>query len=242
VGAGNRGIGRQRIDPDDRGRDGRGDAVTRGRIGSPVAAALAVAALVVGAAGAAGLATPPAMPHPDPIVLHRAVPVGVQDTPAGAIAAADNYLAAEDRALLSRSLLRTLVDLDWSPSARAAEFARPLPAAALAGKPETFPGLELTAAIAADRLDAYTAGTAQVGVWHEITLWSPTIAPAQRWELDAVSLVWRSGQWQVATRVAAPDAQTPVPSWTGGDQQDRTSAAFDARLAGMSTPYYGGTP
>jgi hypothetical protein len=204
--------------------------------------ALVVAVLLVVAVGglALGYQTAPKVVSPNPIRLEGGVPVGVVDTPVGAIAAAENYLATEDDALLSRDGIRQVVDAVWAPAERDVELAQPFPAAALAGKPATFPGLELSAAVAGAKLESYTPQSAQVIVWHEITLWSPTVAPTQRWSLDTVTLVWDSGRWLVASRTAAPDSETPVPAWTSGTPQDTTSEAFDTRLAGMSTPYYRG--
>ncbi len=199
-------------------------------------------ALVLVGALVAGYTTAPTTSHPNPIRLEHGVPIGVSDTPIGAVAAADNYLAAEDESLLSADQLRRVVNTDWAPRERSVELAQPFPAAALAGKTATFAGLELTAAVAAQRLESYTPQSAEVGVWHEVTIWSSTVEPAQRWSLDTITLVWDSGQWLVASRSPAPDSQTPVPSWTSGGPTDRTSGAFDARLSGMSAPYYGAMP
>ncbi len=203
---------------------------------------LAVAALLLIVGGLAlGYETVPTALPPNPIELEHGVPVGILDTPAGAVAAADNYVASEDDALLSRQKIRRVVDTVWAPAERAVELAQPFPAAALAAKPATFAGLSLTAAIAADRLVAYTRQTAQVGVWAEITVWSGSVVPTQRWTLDTVTLVWDAGRWLLAARAAAPRSATPVPAWTSGGAEDRTSRAFDARLAGMSAPYYRGS-
>lgn len=198
-----------------------------------------VALLVTLGALVIGYGTAPRRLVPNPVRFEHGVPVGVLDTPAGALAAADNYLASEDDALLSADRLRRVVDTVWAPAERGVELAQPFPAAAVAGRPATFAGLKLTAAVAADRLDVYTPRSARVGVWHEFTVWSATVAPTQRWSLDTVSLVWDSGRWMVASRSTAPDSATPVPGWTSGARGDRTSQAFDARLAGMSAPYYG---
>jgi hypothetical protein len=202
---------------------------------------VAVALLVV-AAGALllGYQTALTVTRPNPIRLEDGVPVGVVDTPVGAIAAAENYLASEDDALLSRTEIRRVVDTVWAPAERDVELAQPFPAAGLAGKPATFPGLQLSAAVAGAKLDSYTPQSAQVVVWHEITLWSPSVEPTQRWSLDTVMLVWDQGRWLIASRTAAPDSQTPVPAWTSGTPPDSTSDAFDTRLAGMSAPYYMG--
>lgn len=201
---------------------------------------LAALLLITAGSLAFGYATMPRGTRPNSMRLDHGVPVGVLDTAAGAVAAADNYVASEDNALLSAGQLRRVVDTEWAPAERAVELAQPFPAATLAGKSATFAGLKLTAAVAADKLEAYSPRRAQVGVWSEITTWSPTVLPTQRWALDTVTLVWDSGRWLVASRSAAPDAATPAPAWTSGGMQDRATAAFDTRLAGMSAPYYGG--
>jgi hypothetical protein len=178
--------------------------------------------------------------RPPIIRLEHGVPVAVRNSPAGAIAAADNYLAAEDQALTAAGALRQVVGADWAPADRATELSRPFPAATLAGRPQTFAGLKLTAAVAATKLVSYAGGDAEVGVWHEVTVWSSAVEPTQRWMLDTVGLRWSSGQWVIASRSSAPDAHTPVPAWTNGTTADRTTGAFESRLAGMSVPYYEG--
>jgi hypothetical protein len=203
------------------------------------AGVVAVLLVVVGAL-ALGYQTAPRVVGTNPIRLEAGVPVAVVDTPVGAIAAAENYLASEDDALLSRGEIQRVVDTLWAPGERDVELAQPFPAAALAGRPATFPGLKLAAAVAGAKLESYSPQSAQVLVWHEITLWSGSVAPTQRWVLDAVTLVWDSGRWLVAARMAAPDSETPVPAWTSGTPQDRTTEAFDTRLVGMSAPYYRG--
>jgi hypothetical protein len=202
---------------------------------------IGVAALLLPAvAFAAGYKTAPATAHRNPIRLENGVPVGVLDTPVGALAAADNYVSAEDDALLSGAAIRRVVDTLWVPRDRAIELAQPFPAAAVAGRPAKFSGLKLTAAVAGHKLESYSADTARVGVWHEITVWSSTLAPAQRWSLDTLTLVWDAGRWLVASRSPLPDSRTPVPAWTSGGAADRTAQAFNSRLVGMSGPYYGG--
>ena len=201
------------------------------------------AVVVTAGALAFGYETVPATTRPNAIRLEHDVPVGVLDTRAGAVAAADNYVATEDDSLLSPSQIRAVVDTEWAPQERAVELAQPFLAAALAGEPATLDGLKLTAAVAADKLQAYSPQSAQVSVWSEITIWSSTVAPTQRWTLDTVTLAWDSGRWLVTSRSTAPDSSTPVPVWTSGDMRDRASATFDTRLADMSAPYYsGGTP
>jgi hypothetical protein len=204
-------------------------------LGLALALLVAVGAFVAGYDGGSKTASP------NPIRLEHGIPIGVVDTPAGAVAAADNYLVSEDDALLSRVRIRAVISAVWASDARSAELSQPFPTAARLAKPATFPGLRLTAAVAATRIESYTPQASEVRVWHEITLWSPTIEPTQRWELDTVTLVWSMDRWLIASRSSTPDRQTPVPAWTSGGPADRTSQAFDARLVGMSGPYYGGS-
>lgn len=196
---------------------------------------IAVAALV-------GYSTAPTTEHPNPIRLDHGIPVVVLDTPGGALAAADNYLASEDSALFSADQLRTVVNTDWLPQERSVELTQALPSAALQSTPFGLGDAQLTAAVAADKLEAFTRVSARVGVWHEITVWSsaPVVSqPAQHWMLDTVTLAFNGSRWLVASRSTAPDSRTPVPAWTSGGPRDRTIEAFDTRLAGMSAPYYG---
>lgn len=203
-------------------------------------ALVAVAALV--ASGTAGYATVGGTGDPNPLRLKAGVPVGVLDSPAGAVSAADNYVAAEDGALLSPALLRRVVQTDWIAVDRQSELSLTVPSAALRTAPGSMGGVRLTAAVAGDRLESYAPGAARVGVWHEVTLWSSSLVPAQHWSLDTVGLIWSGGRWQVASRVVAPAAQTPVPYWVNRAPGERTSAALSEMLSGMSAPYYGATP
>jgi hypothetical protein len=189
------------------------------------ASLLAIGMMLVIAIGtfAAGYDSAPRTARPNPIRLEHGIPIGVLDTPAGAVAAADNYVVSEDDALLSPVWTRGVVRAVWAPGAQAAELAQPFPAAALMAKPATFPGLRLTAAVAASKLGSYTTQAAQIDVWHEVTVWGPNLVPTQRWALDTINLAWASSRWLITSRSSTPDAQTPVPAWTSGRAEDRTS-------------------
>lgn len=203
---------------------------------------LAALAAILGGAFVAGYSSELSTANPNPIRLEHGVPVGVLDTPAGAVSAADNYLAAEDDALLTPGVLRQLVDTDWTSAGRGVELAHPLPNAALRTTPQELGDTHLAAAVAASRLESFSGQNARVGVWHEVTTWSSSVPPTQHWLLDRVTLVWENGRWLIASRASAPDATTPVPAWTNGGPADRTSEAFDSVLAGMRVPYYGALP
>src|SRR5437763_898031 len=110
----------------------------------------AIAAFVVGTAARS--------PQPDPIQTRQGVPVGVERTPAGAVAAADDYLAIE-QASVERDPVRfaALVAEDYSATLRASSLAE-----ARADRHRDPRGLRLWmsggqsfTAIAAHRLDWY---------------------------------------------------------------------------------------
>lgn len=205
------------------------------RTATAVLAMSAVLALV--AIGVVGYTSSPATRDPNPLRLVDGVPVGVLDSPDGAVSAADNYLAAEDGALLDPSQLRLVLRTDWTAAARSRELSLTVPSAALRTTSGSLGGVRLTAAVAGDKLESYTPRSAQVEVWREVTIWSQSLAPAQHWSLDTVQLVWSGDRWQIAARSVAPVAQTPVPAWLNGGSGSYTRARFDAALAGMSAPY-----
>lgn len=199
------------------------------------------------AAGTLGVTQATSPTHPNALRLERGVPVVVADTPQDAVAAADNYLAAEDQALLKPAKLRLVVDTDWAPQERQVELSQGLPWMAL--PPRTTPSgaargcggaCRITGAVAANKLESFARGSAQVAVWHEIVLWGPAFEPSQYWMLDTLALVWDGRAWVVSSRVPATGSQTPVPEWTNGTAVDQTGLAWDQRLAGMTPPLYGG--
>jgi len=207
----------------------------------PAPALAALAAMLAGSF-VTGYVTVSGTAHPNPIRLEDGVPVGVLDSPGGAVSAAENYLAAEDGALLSPDQLRAVVKADWAPRAQPVELAQPFPVASLRSTPQQLGDGRLTGAVAATKLLSFDGRSAQVAVWHELTTWSSSVLPTQHWLLDSVTLAWQDGRWLVTSRSSAPDGSTPVPAWTSGGPADRTSEAFDSRLAGMTAPYYGALP
>ncbi len=209
-----------------------------------IAAAIAVFAVLA----ALGAATAPTTAHPSPLRLEHGVPVVIADTPQGAVAAAENYLVAEDQALLDPARLRLAVDIDWTSQERQVELSQGLTWMALPPRTTTQGAAGrcggscyLTAAVAAIKLESFAPTAAQVSVWHELAVWGPAFEPSQYWMLDMLALVWSGGRWLVSSRSTAPGSQTPIPAFTNGTAADRTSQAWTQRLAGMSVPYYGGS-
>ena len=191
-------------------------------------------AAVVASSFAAARSTVAAPGAPDPVRLEGGIPVGVVQTPAGALAAADNFVAAGVPASLDPERFREFANAviepgahDWIQTAGAA--------AALNGGPPA--GAQVIGSVVADRLDAYGSGRAEVGIWALGTYWDGGSAPTQYWSLVEVSLRWSGDRWRmVAARESVPG---PVPALIAGGLGQRTSSVWDRVLAGMSAPYYG---
>jgi hypothetical protein len=200
----------------------------------------ALVACVLGLVLALALAPSPETGPAAGIELLDGVPVGVERSPAGALAAADNYLALASQSLeQDPAVFAALVGQAYAPDVRASALAQ---AAQLrASDPQNMSnyaqgGLGL-AVIAARRLDSYTPEQATVTSWLGGFVWGPELAPRQTWSLVDTTLRWESARWLVvASRVDATPA--PVPSIVYVNGTNDESGAF-ARLAGMSAPFYG---
>ena len=64
------------------------------------------------------------------------------------------------------------------------------------------------------------------------------MSPRQGWNLVDTTLVWRRGRWLVLS-MNTERTPAPVPSVVFVDGPNNQSRVFDARLAGMTAPYYG---
>jgi hypothetical protein len=184
---------------------------------------------------AGGSALPPAA-----IELSDGVPAGVEDSPPGALAAADSYLALSSESIeQDPEAFAALVAQVYLPRQRADTLAE---AERLrANDPRSVAnyraGGRAIAVIGAHRLDTYTPALATVTTWLGGFAWGPNLAPRQSWNLVDTTLRWQSGRWLVASSKTDP-VPAPVPATvyvtTGNDR----ASAF-ARLAGMTAPSYG---
>lgn len=176
------------------------------------------------------------------ITVIRGVPVGVRDTEAGALAAADNYVALAAQSVeQSPGEFRALVSEDYLPSTQQATLAeaaqlRAHDPADVRNYREGGAGLAL---IAARRLAAFTDVSASVTTWLGGIVWGPALSPRQTWSIVQTVLEWRAGRWQIASLqdTAAP---APVPATVYRQPEDDSAAVFDRALSGMSAPLYGG--
>jgi hypothetical protein len=178
---------------------------------------------------------------PAAVVIVHSVPVGVQDSPAGALAAADNYLAIASQTVEQNpAQFAALVNTVYTPPSRASTLAQASRArvADVADMRNYAQGGRAVAVIAARRLDHYTPGRATVTSWLGGFVWGPAVSPRQSWNLVDITLLWRRGRWLIAS-MNTERAAAPVPSVVFVDGHNNQSGAFDARLAGMTAPFYG---
>ena len=198
-----------------------------------------VVLLVLLLSGRGGGGGQPALPPT--IRLVDGVPVGVRDTQAGALAAADNYVALASQSVEQNpSSFAALVAQSYLPSVRASVLAeaQQLRAGDTQNMRNYREGGRGIALIAARRLEHFTPRSANVTSWLAGIVWGPRFTPRQTWNLVETSLIWRDGGWLIASsRVAATPAPVPAIVYVQ-DENDRASA-FDSALAGMSAPFYG---
>jgi hypothetical protein len=202
-------------------------------------------ALLIGALGGcfvAGRATVTAGGPRNPIVLERGIPVGVQRTPHGAVAAADEYLAIEQETVERDPIgFASLVEADYAPSIRQSTIA-----AGGSDRRSDPRGMALWASggqsftlIGASRLDWYRTREAQVTSWAGQVFWGPGRAPTQAWALAETTLAWRNGRWVVLGMRTLPDPAPSPAALSGADPRAQSSVAFYSQLRGFAPVSYG---
>lgn len=169
------------------------------------------------------------------------IPVGTVDTPAGALSAADNYVAIASQSVeQDPGLFGHLVHVAYARDIRS----QTLNQATALRRTDTVDmgnyadGGRAVAVIAARRLDRYAPGRATVTSWLGGFVWGPRLAPRQSWNLVDTTLVFRGGWWLIASS-RAERTPAPVPSIVFVNGHNNRSPVFDRRLAGMSAPFYG---
>jgi hypothetical protein len=210
-----------------------GAAVFAG-IAATVALAL-LAAVLIGAVRGGGTSA-----VDEPVKLIAGVPVGVQDTPAGALAAGDNYVALASQSIEQDPAAFTeLLAQAYAPEVRGRTLAEAQRVRAddtqnMNNYREGGRGIAL---IAARRLDSYTPRQAMITCWLGGFVWGPHLPPRQTWNLIDTTLRWQAGRWLVLSS-NTDTTPAPVPSIVYVDADNNRAAAF-TRLSGMSAPFYG---
>jgi hypothetical protein len=216
----------------------------------PLIAAALVGVIVVGAIGwAIGRTTAPDEPTQAsgaPIAAIRVldgVPIGIEHSRAGALAAADNYVAVgaetvvQDSARYEQLVRQTYADgyqgtalRDGSEARNAAHQSVDLYAA----------GGKSVAVTAARRLDSYEQGHAKITTWVAGITWGPGRVPGHTWSLVESRLAWTGDRWRVQ-KLDVAKRPAPAPQRLGyrSAEQLKTST-FERELRGMTAPIYGG--
>jgi hypothetical protein len=200
-----------------------------------------MALLAVGAF-AIGRSLAPAPQPADSVTTIGGVPVAVDHSPAGALAAADNYVAVA-YATVERNPRRDeqLIDTVYAPSIRmrAIDGAATVRNQNATGMNFWAHGGQDLSLIGARRLDYYDGDQAQVTTSNVDVFWGPGRPPKQAWVLTQTSLRWARGRWLVTTTATLPTpgpAPAVTPQGTAANDNER---AFDRDLAGFSAPAYG---
>ena len=176
-----------------------------------------------------------------PMQVVDGVPVGVDASRAGALAAADNYVttatetAIQDPARYER-LVRSVYAPEYQPTAlREADKLRDdAPELVEAYKN----GRQGVALLAARRLDSFTCGRAHVTTWRAGVVWSTTDKPFSQWFLTESSLLWNGQRWLVE-RMDDARRPAPAPPIRYQDREALRAGTFERELRGMTAPIYG---
>jgi hypothetical protein len=179
---------------------------------------------------------------PNPIVMIDGVPTGIEHSAAGAVAAADEYVAvAYDSVEKSPARDTALIDTDYAPQIRAAAIQGA--AAVRAENPDAMAlwhhGGQSITLVGARRLDYYGGDAAETTTWSANVIWGPQRPPKQNWVLTQTWLRWSADRWLVISTTTLPIGG-PVPALTPQSTPTNDStAAFGADLSGYSAPGYG---
>jgi hypothetical protein len=217
----------------------------------PLIAAVAVGVVVAAAIGwVVGRSSAPKEPAQaggapaGAIRVVDGVPIGIEHSRAGALAAADNYVAtATETAIQNPARYEQLVRRVYAPKYRVTALREAREARS--GAPEIVAayknGRTGVAVMAARRLDAYTGGRAQVTTWRGGVVWGPTDKPFSQWFLTETGLIWDGQRWLVE-KIDDTQRPAPAPPIRYQDREALRVATFDRELRGMTAPVYGTAP
>ena len=209
----------------------------------PAAGAMAATIVLLGlAAFLIGRALSPGAAPADPVAEMSGIPVGVEHSPDGVLAAADNYVAVSYASVERNPGVDTLlIETVYAPAIRMSAIA-----GAAAVRAQNPVGMSLWAhggqnlsVIGARRLDYYDGNDAEVTTWNVDVFWGPGRPPKQAWVLTQTSLLWSGGRWLVTATTTLP-TPGPVPAITPqATAANDSSDAFGEDLAGFHAPTYG---
>lgn len=215
-----------------------------------IAAAVIVGLLLIGGAWAAGRATAPddgnerqaSSSSPAALQTIDGVAVGVLRSRAGALAAADNYVASVAESVIPRPkdheriLQRVFVPSEREYALAEGRRVRSASPDAVANYAAGGAGVGI---IGARRLDTYDDARAEVTTWLGGIVWGPEQRSTERWSLIETRLRWDGQRWLVE-RMRPASRSAPTPAVTKAqDTSAYSSGSFERELRGMTAPTYG---
>jgi len=179
--------------------------------------------------------------QPAAIKFVDGVPIGIQNSRAGVLAAADNYVSTATETAIQdparyEQLVRRAYAADYRTTAlRDARKVRD-------ESPELVEayknGRQGVAVVAARRLDSFGGDRARVTTWRAGVVWSPRDKPFSQWFLTETRLRWVGERWLVE-RIDDAQRAAPAPPIRYQDRKALSTATFDRELRGMTAPIYG---
>lgn len=182
-------------------------------------------------AAAAGI-TPAAVEYAGPTTVVAGIPMGYAHSPAGAEAAALEFVAGAGALMAMDEAAALEAQRTMAASDAAETLVRSLKSQ-LDALRQGFPGpVSYRVAPVATRVDAAGSDEVAVTVWYVGVVTAAGVSPYEDWRMVRYRLIWERGDWRVA---AEEDTRGPRPAAL--PQVEPTGAAeLDAALAGFARP------
>jgi len=176
------------------------------------------------------------------IRLDDGVPIGIEHSRAGALAAADNYVAVSSETVIQdparyANLVREAFDAPYQGQAiREAQALRRRSTETIANYEV---GGRAMAIVAARRIERYAGQRARVTTWTAGLSWGPGRAPGQRWFFTETRLRWAGDRWRVE-RIDESERPAPTPGVVRYSAKIALrTETFERDLRDMTAPTYG---
>jgi hypothetical protein len=170
------------------------------------------------------------------------VPIGIEHSRAGALAAADNYVAVSSETVLQdpgryANLVREAFDEPYQgPAIREGQALRRRSTETISNYQA---GGRAMAIVAARRLERYAGLRARVTTWTAGLSWGPGRAPGQRWFFTDTRLRWTGDRWRVE-RIEESERAAPTPGVVRYSAKTALrTETFERELRDMTAPTYG---
>ncbi|MDP9384604.1 MAG: hypothetical protein M3P50_05130 [Actinomycetota bacterium] len=165
------------------------------------------------------------------------VPVGVERSRPGALAALDNYTVVAAEAIFKDpGRYEVLVRTVFAPEGQARELAD---AARLQQRSAELIGTPRVAVVGARRLESYDGVRARATSWLGVIAWPAFERSSHGWQLLETALRWDGEKWLV--EIMQPSPRTAPAPWIV-KRESRAAfqhTTFSQELRGMTVPAYG---